>query len=303
VALIAVVVLPLLAGCGGDGTSTPAAKGTVEIEASFYPLAWMAARVGGDHVRVVSLTKPGAEPHDLELTPADVASVSRADMVLYLRGFQPAVDDAVSEADARVVFDATTAAHLDLTFTPIEHGDPRGEEAGAVDPHFWLDPTRLAAVAAAFADKLSELDTNHAEDFRTNLADLTGDLDALDGRFRTGLATCATKDVVTSHNAFGYLTRRYGLTQVSITGLTPEEEPSPADLAAVTRLVKDKKVTTIYFETLASPDIARTVASEAGVKTDVLDPIEGLNDKSQGHDYLEVMASNLANLRKGQSCP
>jgi zinc transport system substrate-binding protein len=300
-ALTAVVVLPLLAGCGDDA-SPPTAESTVRIEASFYPLAWMAEQVGGTHVSVDSLTKPGAEPHDLELTPADVAAVSDADLIVYLSGFQPAVDDAVAEADGDVVFDAAPAANLDLTFTPIEEGEEHTDEAGAVDPHFWLDPTRLANVAHAFADKLSEIDPDHAEDFAANLTDLTNRLDTLDTEFTTGLATCANTDLITSHNAFGYLARRYGLTQVGITGLTPEEEPSPADLAAVTQFVEDNHVTTIYFETLVSPDIADTVAAETGVTTDVLDPLEGLNDQSQGSDYLEVMTANLANLRKGQSC-
>jgi zinc transport system substrate-binding protein len=293
-------LLPLLGGCGDD---TPSATGTVRIEASFYPLAWMAEQVGGAHVEVDSLTKAGAEPHDLELTPADVAAVSDADVVVYLRGFQPAVDDAVTEADGNAVFDATSSADLDLMFTPIEEGEARADEAGAVDPHFWLDPTRLAAVASGFAAKLSAVDPSHADDFAANLADLTDRLTTLDTQLEEGLATCANKDMVTSHNAFGYLARRYGLTQVGITGLTPEEEPSPADLAAVTRFVEDNHVTTIYFETLVSPDIANTVAAEVGVDTDVLDPIEGLDDESQGSDYLEVMAANLANLRTGQSCP
>jgi zinc transport system substrate-binding protein len=299
-ALTAVVLLPLLAGCGDDGEGS--APDTVQIEASFYPLAWMAEGVGGAHVSVDSLTEPGAEPHDLELTPADVASISDADLVVYLSGFQPAVDDAVAEADGAAVLDVAPAADLDLTFTPIEEGEEHAEEAGSVDPHFWLDPTRLAAVAGAFADKLSELDPSHTDAYEANLAELTDQLDTLDGQLMTGLAACASTDLVTSHNAFGYLARRYGLTQEGITGLTPEEEPSPADLAAVTQFVEAHHVTTIYFETLVSPDIADAVAAETGATTDVLDPLEGLTDESPGNDYLEVMAANLANLRKGQSC-
>ena len=230
--------------------------------------------------------------------------MSDADLIVYLGGFQPAVDDAVAEADGDAVFDTAAAADLDLTFTPIEEGEEHADEAGSVDPHFWLDPTRLAAVADAFAAKLSEIDPDNADDFATNLADLTDrPRPAWTREFTTGLADCASTELVTSHNAFGYLARRYGLTQVGISGLTPEEEPSPADLAAVTEFVEDNDVRTIYFETLVSPDIADTVAAEAGVTTDVLDPIEGLNDDSQGRDYVEVMTANLANLRRGQSCP
>jgi zinc transport system substrate-binding protein len=305
-AVVIALSLSALAGCGDDAddSSSEATSnaGVLQIEASFYPLQWMAEQVGGDHVSVGSLTPPGAEPHDLELTPADVASVSEADLVVYLSGFQAAVDDAVGEADDDAVFDVAPAANLDLTFTPIEEGEQHEDEAGAVDPHFWLDPTRLAAVADAFADKLSEIDPSHADDYATNRASLTDDLNSLDDDLMTGLADCANTNLVTSHNAFGYLARRYHLTQVGITGLTPEGEPSPADLAAVTEFVADNDVTTIYFETLVSPDIADTVAAETGARTDVLDPIEGLNDQSQGNDYLEVMTANLASLRRGQSC-
>ena len=294
-------VVALLAACGDDADR--AGDGRLQIKASFYPLAWMAEQVGGTHVAVDSLTEAGAEPHDLELTPSDVASVGDADVVVYLHGFQPAVDDAVREAKPAARFDAATAADLDLTFTPIEEGEEHEDEAGSVDPHFWLDPTRLVAVGEAFAEKLETLDPDNADDYRANLAALTTELQTIDQRFTDGLASCTRRELVTTHNAFGYLARRYGFEQVGITGLTPEEEPSPTDLAAVIRFVEEHDVTTIYFETLVGPDIARTVAAESGAATAVLDPIEGLNDRSEGGDYLEVMASNLANLRSGQSCP
>jgi zinc transport system substrate-binding protein len=125
----------------------------------------------------------------------------------------------------------------------------------------------------------------------------------LDSDYKAALGSCQNRDLVTSHNAFAYLADRYGMTQVGIAGLTPESEPTPADLAAVTQFVKAHDVKTIYYETLVSPAIAQTVARETGAKTEVLDPIEGLTDKSQGKDYLQVMRSNLANLKTGQPCP
>ncbi|CAN5679371.1 zinc ABC transporter substrate-binding protein [soil metagenome] len=290
-----------LAGCGSEGGA--AADGRIAVEASFYPIQWMAQQVGGDLVSVGSLTKPGAEPHDLELTPRDVAALQDADVVAYLSGFQPAVDDAIDDVSGGTIFDAQDSGRLDLTFTPIEEGEANADEAGSVDPHFWLDPTRLGDVATAFAAALGDVDPEHAKTYVANAEALVAQLDALDARFEAGLADCTNQDLVTSHNAFGYLAQRYGLTQEGITGLTPEDEPSASDLAAVTRFVKANDVRTIYFETLVSPDIADTVAGEAGVDTAVLDPIEGLNDDSQGSDYLEVMASNLKNLQAGQPCP
>jgi zinc transport system substrate-binding protein len=307
VALLAVAI----SSCGDNGDepnstasdTTTASDAVLEIEAAFYPLQWMAEQIGGDAVEVHSLAPPGAEPHDLELSPEDVARVQDADAVVYLQGFQPAVDEAVAGADEQRVFDAAEATALDLTFTPIEEGEEHSDEAGSVDPHFWLDPTKLAEVGDRFAAFLGQLDASDADAFTANAATFREQLTALDDELRSGLSSCENVDLVTSHNAFGYFSRRYGLTQVGITGLTPEEEPSPADLAAVTDFVRDHDVRTIYFETLVSPDIARTVAAETGAQTEVLDPIEGLTDESQGDDYLAIMRSNLANIQKGQPCP
>jgi zinc transport system substrate-binding protein len=305
-ATVAACVLIVGTSCGDDSDTASGQTSSgdvISIEASFYPLQWMAQQVGGDRVEVASLAEPGAEPHDLELTPSDVADIADADVVVYLAGFQPAVDDAVEQVDDAKVYDAAPAAELDLTYTPIEEGEEASDEAGSTDPHFWLDPTRLAAVADDFASYLSDVDPENAEAYRDNAATLGEELATLDGEFEAGLASCANKDLVTSHISFGYLARRYGLNQVGITGLTPEDEPSPEELAAVSDFVEDNDVRTIYFETLVSPVIAESVARESGARTDVLDPIEGLNDESQGNDYLEVMRANLANLKKGQPCP
>lgn len=294
--------VPVLAGCGtGAGEpGTDTAHG-MSILASFYPLQWIAERVGGQAVEVSSLTPPGAEPHDLELTPRDVAAVSEVDLVVYLSEFQPAVDDAVIQEADESAFDAAEHTELDLTYIPIEEGTENADEQGA-DPHFWLDPIRLADVADALADRLGEIDSDNASSFTANAAQLRNELEQLDTELRDGLANCDNTNLVTSHNAFGYLADAYGLTQIGITGLTPEEEPSAANLADIAGYVEDNDVRTIYFETLVSPAIAEAVASESGVETAVLDPIEGLTEESDGSDYLEVMRSNLATLRAGQPC-
>jgi zinc transport system substrate-binding protein len=251
---------------------------------SFYPLQFVTQRIAGDAVTVRNLTKPGAEPHDLELTPHDVAELADADLVVYLSGFQPAVDTAVAE-QASTAYDVAGAAELH-----------------AKDPHFWLDPIRLADVAGTLADRLAKLSPAHADDFRRNARILRNDLVALDTDFSAGLANCANTDLVTSHKAFGYLAERYGLTQRGITGLHPEDEPSPGDLAGIADFVRAHHVRTIYSETLVSPAVAKTLARETGARTAVLDPIEGLDDASAGADYLAVMRVNLATLREGQPC-
>ena len=277
---------------GGDG---------LRVVAAFYPLAWMAEQVAGDRARVETLTKPGAEPHDLELTPQDVATMTDADLVVYLATFQPAVDEAVArEADDRA-YDVTPDASLDLTYTPIEEGGNSGE-AATVDPHFWLDPLRLSDIGDAFAARLGDADPANAQAFLDNAATLRTSLEELDVEIATALTSCEQRDLVTSHTAFGYLAQRYDMEQVGITGLVPEEEPSPPELAAVSDFVRANGVRTIYYETLVSPAVAETLARETGATTAVLDPLEGLTEESSGDDYIEVMRTNAQTLQRGQGC-
>jgi zinc transport system substrate-binding protein len=276
----------VLTGCSsGDGTD-----GAPSVVVSFYPLEFVVESLAGDAVDVTNLTAPGVEPHDLELTPQAVGDVADADLVVYLSGFQPAVDDAV-DGQATAALDVADAADLSLTTA-----------GGTLDPHFWLDPRRLAAVADATATTLVDRGILDGDTADTNLAALTDELDRLDTEFRNGLADCRSRDLVTSHEAFGYLADAYGLTQVGITGLSPEAEPDPQDLADVTAFVEQNDVRTIYYETLVSPDVAETVARETGAEVAVLDPLEGLAADAAGDDYLTVMATNLETLRIGQDC-
>jgi zinc transport system substrate-binding protein len=280
----------LLAACaalllGGCASADAGNDGRMPVTAAFYPLQFVAERVGSDHVRVTGLTKPGVEPHDLELTPKAVGSLARAKAVVYLSGFQPAVDQAVRTQAADAAVDVTPAARLT-----------------GKDPHFWLDPTRLADVATALGDDLARRDPANAADYRANAAALVADLDRLDAEFRTGLAQCRTRELVTGHAAFGYLADRYGLHQEGVAGVSPDIEPDAATLRDLSAHVRDAGVSTVYSESLVSPALAETVAREAGVKVAVLDPLEGITDASRGRDYLEVMRANLATLRTGQDC-
>jgi len=302
----------LLAGCGDAARS---ADDGLTVVAGFYPLEWAAERVGGDRIEVSSLTPPGAEAHDLELTPQEVGAVSEADLLVYLEGFQPALDEAAGAEAGDSAWDAGTAADL-VAGDSAHEGEgedahegeedaPEGEEGDpeAVDPHFWLDPTRLAAVGDALAGRLTELDPDGAATYEENAAALRADLEALDTEIRDALAGCTVGTLVTAHDAFGYLAARYGLEVVGISGLSPSQEPDPAQLAEISTLVRERGVTTVYTETLVDHDVAETVAEEAGVATVVLDPLEGLTDESAGSDYLEVMRANLGTLQQGQSCP
>lgn len=292
-----VVAVLLLSACsGGSGDSTTDADG-LDVAAAFYPLEFLVAEVGGSHVSVTNLTPPGGESHDLELTARDAAALRAVDLVVYLDGFAPALDDAVAGLESQRVLDVATIVDL-----ADEHADEDDHGHAAGDPHFWLDPTRYADVADAAAARLAELAPDGADEFAANAATLRADLDVLDAEFEDGLADCASTDLVTSHTAFNYLAERYGLRQVGITGLSPNAEPAPGKLAEVTDFVEAHGVTTVFYETLVDPAIAETLAAETGADTAVLDPLEGLSDASPGDDYFEVMRSNLASLRAGLRC-
>lgn len=296
-----------ITGCGSGEDQAGGKDGaSLSVTTSFYPLQHAAEQVGGDHVAVTNLTRPGAEPHDLELTPKQVLEATGTDAFVYLKDFQPSVDDAAKEA-GDAAFDVSSVARLDLE--PAEEGgheDEGGEHAGddhgAVDPHFWLDPTRYADVVDALADRFAEADPEHAADYRANATRFTGELTTLDRELKAGLSDCRSHDLVTGHAAFAYFADRYGFHQESVSGLAPETEPSPAALSELITHIKDEKVTTVYAETLVPKDVAETLARDAGAKVAVLDPIEGLTDASAGTDYVEVMRSNLATVRQGQGC-
>lgn len=298
----ALLTVTTLGACaGGSGSVSADGGGRLDVVAAFYPLQYVAEQVGGDRVRVRNLVKPGAEPHDLELSPRQVAEISDADFAVYLRGFQPAVDEAIADHAADRSLDAATVQPLEDGFVPLEEGELHEDEKGK-DPHVWLDPIRLAGIADAVARELGEADADHAAEFTANAKALRAELEKLDGEYRTGLANCAQKTIVVSHNAFGYLAKRYGLTQLAITGLTPESEPSPARLAEVATFARRNNVKTIFFETLVSPKIAETLAREVGAKAEVLDPIEGL-EAGSADDYVSVMRTNLTTLRNALACP
>ncbi|MFI6156000.1 metal ABC transporter substrate-binding protein [Kitasatospora sp. NPDC051170] len=293
----------VLTACGGDSSAT-SGDGKLKVVASFYPMEFLAQQIGKDHVQVTDLTAPGVEPHDLELTAKQVGAVQKADAIVYLKGLQPTVDQAVGQASTQHKVDATAASPLVDHHLPAEgqEGEAHKHDGPAGDPHIWLDPTRYAAIAKSVGDEFAKADPAHAEEYRKNTDELVTKLGALDQEFRDGLKDAKTKTFVTSHAAFGYLADHYGLTQVAINGVDPESEPTPARLADVQKAAKDNGVTTIFFETLVSPKLADTVAKDLGLRTAVLDPLEGVKDPAKD-DYLSVMKQNLANLQAALGTP
>lgn len=292
---VVVVLMAMVPACAETGSS--ANETDVSVAASFYPLAYVAEHVGGTCVQVSNLTPPGTEPHDLELTPDDVEAVATADLVVYLGGgFQPAVEDAIGEAQGATI---DLLAEVDTTAAPS------GEADGlSVDPHIWLDPGLFATAIPPLVDAMEAAAPDAACDFHANGAALIEELDGLDAEFVAGLADCRVTTLVTNHAAFGYLASAYDLTQAAISGLAPDTEPTPDRIVELVDLVHREGVTTVFSEALISPEVAQTLADEAGVQVAVLDTLEGLtpDEVDAGQDYGSVMRRNLDTLRGGLDC-
>lgn len=300
-----------LTACSSDAAAGDTGK--FDVVASFYPMAFLAERIGGEHVHVTSLTQPGQEPHDLEISARQTAQLEESDAALYLKGLQPSVDEAIGQSPIATKIDAAELTALEEHGTEAGHGEEHGDEHGdehahddehghdhdheGGDPHIWLDPVKYAEVAEGVGKAFQKADPDHAADYRKNTATLVKDLKALDGKFRTGLANRDTDVFVTTHAAFGYLAERYGLTEEAISGLDPDTEPSGARVKELQQIAEEDGVTTVFYETLVSDKTAKTLAGDTGLKTDVLDPVEGITDHSRGEDYFQVMEANLTALR------
>ncbi len=293
----------LLGGCGGTTTTSDA---RLRVVAGAYPFAYLAEAIGGDRVSVDLLTRPGAEPHDLELSAAQVIRIAKADLVVTLGGFQPAVDQGIAAAPPRHTLDLAGATGITLdTHTDGDHpAAADGHETRADlahDPHFWLDPELMRRAADAVAAQLMTIDPAHRASYTANRDRLDGALVVLGDDFRAQVRGCASTTLVTSHAAYGHLAAFTGLDPYAL-AIAPDVEPNAGELARIAQVVRDHAVRTIYTEPLASPKVADVIAAETGVATAVLDPIEGLTDTSAGRDYLALMRADLATLVAGQEC-
>lgn len=321
-----------LAGCGGTdpGGGDGGGGDGVTVVTGVYPLQWLAEEVGGDRTSVTNLTEPGSEPHDLELTGRQTGEVADADVVFSIGGLQPAVDDAVAEVSDGNALDVADLVELrpaEVAEDGNDHGDGHeghedgeeghgheeegheeehsggdGHDHGDHDPHMWLDTGLMADTAEGLADRLAEVDPDGAEDYRANAERVRGELEAIGTEYDEGLAECDSRELVVNHTAFGYLAADHDLEQIGISGLSPETEPSPARIAEVAELVEEHDVSTVFTETLVSPAVAETIADEAGARTAVLDPLEGITEESPGDDYPSVMRANLETLSEGLGC-
>lgn len=278
----------------------PAQTGTskLEVATSYYPLYDFVKNVGGGKIEAATVTPAGAEPHDYEPSPKTLADIQGAPVFVYNGGhMEPWVDNFLKDY-GHVAVRAGDGIELMAT------EDENHPSEVAKDPHFWLDPVLAQKIVMNIRDGLSRADPANKAYYAKNASDYAAKLERLDADYRDGLASCKLRTVISSHDAFSYLGRRYGLTIASIAGISPEEEPSAAKLAELSNLVKEKSIRYVFFESLASPRLADAIAAETGAKTLVFDPVEGLDEAGQkeGKDYLSVQRENLQNLRTALEC-
>jgi len=301
--IIAVVLIGILAYAftkrsGSPTNTTPPDK--IQVAASFYPLAEFAKNVGGDLLSVTNITPAGAEPHEYEPTPQDIVKVNSSRLLIYNgNGIDPWAEKIEPDLKSKGIEVIKMSDKLESV-----KKDAKDDGGGEYDPHFWLDPVNAQAQADIIADALIKIDKAREKEYNQNRDNFKKQLADLDAEYRNGLANCGSRTIVTTHNSFGYLARRYDLETLHILGLSPEEEPSAKTIAEVTNLAREKNVKYIFFETLVNPKLSETIAKEIGAKTLVLNPIEGLTEEeiAAGKNYLSVMRENLTNLRTALQC-
>lgn len=271
--------------------------GRLKVMASFYPMYDFAQKVGGDKVEVKDMVPAGTEPHDWEPAATDIRNLEDADVFVY--------NGADLEHWAEDVL--ATLENQDLIVTEASDGvellDGEGDHAhgdNGKDPHVWLDPLRAKQEMENIRDAFCQADPKNRDYYEANYEKYAGEFDELDQEFKEGLADAKSRDIIVAHEAFGYLCNAYNLKQLAIEGLTPDSEPDPAKMQEVIEYAKEFDIHTIFFEELASPKVAKTVAKEVDAVTAVLNPIEGLSDEDiqAGEDYFSVMRKNLAALQK-----
>jgi zinc transport system substrate-binding protein len=286
-ATAALLAVPALSGC-----SSTSNDGKLKAVVGFYPLEFLVQQIGGQYFDVENLTIPGVEPENMTLTVRQTADVVGADVVVYLKGFQAPVDDAVAQSQSPHIVDVGPA--VDLV--------PFRENPSEMNPHFWLDPVRYSQAATVVEQALAAADPAHATDYASNLAALQARLSDLNTQFKNGLATCQRTVVIVSHDAFAYMGSRYGFTSYAISGLSPDSEPSPAHIAQLHDLIQQYGITTVFAEPLASPAMADSLAQDLGISVATLDPIGGLESGNTSTDYFTQMESNLTALERANGC-
>lgn len=301
--LLLINVLALLLVWQVSHIKKVAADDKIKVVTTFYPVYEFTKAVMGDTANVSMLIKAGTEPHDFEPSTKNVATISDADMFVYM---DDSMETWVKKVKKSINSDNLTIVRASgdmlLMAGTAEEGEDHDEHEGhshEYDPHVWLSPKRAVTLVENIRDTFVAKYPDKADTFKANSAAYIEKLNDLDKAYTDGLSNAKQKSFVTQHAAFGYLALDYGLNQISIAGISPEVEPSAKRIASLTKYVKKYDIKYIYFEENASSKVAETLADEAGVKTKVLNPLESLTNKQikAGEDYFSVMKENLKALK------
>ena len=268
----------------------------LQVTATFYPMAEFARQVGGDKVTVTTLVKPGVEPHDYDPSPRDVAAIYKSKLLIYNGGGLEAwVGKLQNDLQKQGVTVVQASDGIELR--PGDSGSPQ-------DPHVWMDPVLAIQEVKNIQQALAKVDPSNAKTYNANADKYIQQLTKLDSEFRSGLARCQLTDIITSHQAFKYLAKEYGLNTVGIAGLSPDDEPSPRQMAQAVDFVRQNDIHYIFFESLVSPKLAQSIADETGAQSIVFNPLEGLTqaELDLGQNYITVQQGNLQALRTALSC-
>lgn len=310
-AMTALVSAAMLSGCTRAAAPNPAAKADameskkmLKVMASFYPMYDFAAKIGGDKAEVITLVPSGTEPHDWEPAAADIRNLEEADLFIYSgAGMEHWVDDVLASLDNKDLISVEASKGVALRdghshSHEEEEGAGEPEEEGQYDPHVWLSPLNAEKEMENIKNAYIKADPDNRDYYEANYELYASRFADLNQIFKDTLSSLPNKDIVVSHEAFGYLCDAYGLNQVGIEGLSPDSEPSPARMAEIIDFVRANHVRVIFFEELVSPKVAETIAKETGSSVQVLNPLEGLSDEEleSGADYFSVMEENLKQL-------
>lgn len=302
VCIMLLIVSIMTAGCINSANRQARVtehRGKPLVYASIYPMYDFAKKIGGDRIDLRMAVPVGAEPHGWEPTARLLVEIERADVFIYNgAGMEPWVDRILASLSGSrpVVVEASKGIEL----LEMEGRDGHGHNPAGYDPHVWLDPVRANMQAENIFKALVQVDRDNAEYYRTNFRDFSDRLKELDCLYREALARSVGREIVVSHAAFGYLADRYGLIQIPVSGLNPREEPGAAELVQLARLLQERNIDHVFFETLTSPKLAETLAREVGAKPEVLNPMGGLTRQQmkEGMDYISIMKQNLETLKR-----
>lgn len=322
VTLMLAVALIGLVGCNSNNQqesstntsqqSNQSSSDKLSIVASFYPMADFAEKIGGDKVEVVNLVPTGTEPHDWEPSTKDMTTIAQADLLVYNgAGMESWIENVSSSlgSDMPELVEASTGITLrdasedhqnegvsvDANAPGETDATDDDDEHGTTDPHVWLAPLNAKQEMKNIAEALKKLDATNAAYYQANYEKYAAECDKLDEEFKTGLTGLTRNIIVAAHEAYGYICDAYGLEQLGIEGLSADSEPDAQRMKEIIDFVKEKGVTTIFFEDLVSPKVAEAIAAETGAEAKQLNPLEGLTDAqlASGADYFSVQRENL----------